>query len=198
MKIVVLDGSHNKNGYTHKLISAFLDGVKSKNPKAEIRTYDLFSDRIKFCIGCNKCTEDKNPINAKCSINDMAIDAKREALAADVVVFASPIYEFSVSSAMKRFLERCLTLVTFKMGPAPRAKPIKGKWGVVLCPCGAPWPFDELMGITAYPKKMLPLACKLFRCEKIKTIIAGGMMINEKFTKKFTKEAFDLGVKVTI
>lgn len=32
MKIVVLDGSHNKNGYTHKLINGFLDGVKSKNP----------------------------------------------------------------------------------------------------------------------------------------------------------------------
>lgn len=196
MKIIILDGSHNKSGYTQKLINAFIDGIKSVKPKSEIKIYDLLNEKISFCLGCGKCTEDKDPVNAKCTINDTANQIKNEALEADVVVFATPIYEFAVSSAMKRFLERCLTLVTFKMGPTARGSTIKGKWGIALCPFGAPWPFGDLMGITSYPKKMLPLACKLFRCDKIEMILAGGMPINEKFKNKYLDKTKKLGIKV--
>lgn len=196
MKIVIFDGSHNKKGYTLQLVDQFIEGIKSTDPTADIKIYDLKNEKINFCLGCNKCTEDKDPINAKCSIDDIAEEMKKAGIKADVVVFASPIYEYAVSSVMKRFLERCLTMVTFKMGPAPRANPVKGKYGVVLCTSGAPWPFNYLMGIVRYPKMILKLACRLFRCDKIETIMAGGMIISGSIKNKYLSKAYNLGIKI--
>lgn len=196
MKIVILDGTHNKAGMTLKLVKKFLEGVKEHIPESEIVKYDLLNEDIAFCAGCGKCIEDKDPVNAKCAINDKCEKIKQKALDADMVIFATPIYEYCVSSAMKRFLERCLTLVTFKMGPAARAKAIKGKVGVIICSSGAPFPFNHLMGITRYPKFILRLASKLFRCEKVKMIMAGGMAINTKMQTKWENKAYKLGQRI--
>lgn len=196
MKIIILDGTHNKAGMTLRLVAKFLEGVKEINPDAEVATYDLLNSDIAFCKGCGKCTEDKDPINAKCMISDGCEKIKREALEADVVVFATPIYEYCVSSSMKIFLERCLTLVTFRMGPAARAKSIKGKVGVVICSSGAPFPFNHLMGITRYPKFILRLASKLFRCDRVEMILAGGMAISPKMQNKWENKAQRLGQKI--
>ncbi|HBI50602.1 MAG TPA: hypothetical protein DDY21_02000 [Candidatus Moranbacteria bacterium] len=196
MKIIILDGVHNKQGMTLKLVAKFLEGVRSVNPDVEIATHDLLNENIQFCKGCGKCTEDKNPVNAKCVIEDDCEKIKQEALESDVVVFATPIYEYCVSSVMKRFLERCLTLVTFKLGPVARAKPIEGKTGVVICSSGAPFPFNHLMGITRYPKFILHLASKFFRCQKVEMIMAGGMAISLKMQTKWENRAYKLGQKV--
>lgn len=196
MKIIILDGAHNKQGMTLKLVAKFVEGVKSVKADVQIVTHDLLSEDIKFCQGCGKCTEDKDPVNAKCVIQDDSEKIKQEALESDVVVFATPIYEYCVSSVMKRFLERCLTLVTFKLGPVARAKAIKGKTGVVICSSGAPFPFNHLMGITRYPKFILRLASKLFRCDKIEMIMAGGMAISPKMQTKWENRAYKLGQKV--
>ncbi|MDD5464604.1 MAG: flavodoxin family protein [Candidatus Moranbacteria bacterium] len=176
----MLDDTHNKQRMTLKLVAKFVEGVKSVNSANDIVTHDLLNENIKFCQGCGKCAEDRDPVNAKCVIDDDCEKIKQKALESDVVVFATPIYEYCVSSVMKRFLERCLTLVTFKMGPVARAKSIKGKIGVVICSSGAPFPFNYLMGITRYPKFMLRLASKLFRCDRVEMIMAGGMAISAK------------------
>jgi multimeric flavodoxin WrbA len=196
MKIVILDGTHNKSGMTLKLVNKFLEGIKTAKSEVEIKIYDLLNENISFCQGCGKCTEDKDPVNAKCIINDACNDIKLAALNSDLVVFASPIYEYCVSSVMKRFLERCLTLVTFKFGPVARAKAIPGKIGVVFCSSGAPFPFNYLMGIVRYPKFILRLGCKLFGCNQIKMVMAGGMAINSKMQSKWENKAFKLGQKV--
>ena len=196
MKVVILDGAHNKSGMTLKLVNKFISGLKAEKPDAQVKTHDLLNENIAFCRGCGKCTEDKNPINAECVIQDVCLNIKQEALEADLLIFATPIYEYCISSAMKRFLERCLTLVTFKMGPAPRAKVVSGKVGVVICSSGAPFPFNHLMGITRYPKFMLRLACKLFRCSEISMLLAGGMAASSKMQTKWEGKALKLGKKI--
>lgn len=196
MKVVILDGTHRKTGMTLKLVAKFVDGLRLIRPNVEIVTHDLLNENISFCLGCGKCTADKDPINAKCIIEDSCSAIKQEALEADVVVFATPIYEYCVSSVMKRFLERSLTLVTFKLGPTPRAKPIKGKVGVVICSSIAPFPFNHFMGITRYPKFMLRLACKIFRCDQIVMLMAGGMEIKPVWQAKWEGRALNLGKKV--
>lgn len=187
MKIVILDGTHNKKGKTLKMVKSFVKGLKSvSDPK--IQNFDLLNEDIYFCKGCNSCTIKKAPVNADCTIDDVCEKIKKKALEADVVVFATPIYEYSVSSVMKRFLERCLTLVTFRFGPAPRAKPIKGKYGVIFLTSGAPFPMNHLMGITWYPRFILRLACRLFRCQKVFSVYAGG--------KAELKKARKIGIKL--
>ncbi len=196
MKIAVLDGTHDKQGMTHQLIEAFQRGISSVKPDFDLKIFDLLDSDIKFCNGCNTCTMDKALINAKCLIDDKAEEIKKEALDCDVLVVASPVYEYSVSSSMKRFLERCLTLVTFRFGPSPRAKPVKHKQGVVLCASGAPSPINHVMGMTLYPRLMLRLLCKLFRCRKVKMLFAGGMRGSEKLRAKWVQKAEKVGYKI--
>jgi len=196
MKVIILDGTHNKNGMTMCLINAFTKGVIATNPNAEVKQYDLLNGDIQFCKGCGSCTYDKDPVMGKCSINDGAEEIKKELSDCDVIVFATPIYEYAVSSVMKRFVERCLPLVTFKFGVVPRAKPFKGKHGVIICTSGAPTPINHLMGITWYPKFLLNLACRLFRCSRIDSIFAGGMVINNKIKSKWEEKSKTIGMNI--
>lgn len=196
MKIVVFDGTHNKDGATLGLVAAFLKGFLSIAPQAELIEFDLLAENINFCSGCNCCTKDKDPIKANCSIDDGVSRLIEQGLAADVIVLASPIYEYCVSSVMKRFLERCLPLVTFKAGPAPRSKPTKLKYGVVICSSGAPFPLNWLMGITRYPHFILKLASRLFGCSKTKVIMAGAPAMGGRLEAYYQAKAQKLGVLV--
>ena len=83
------------------------------------------------------------------------------------------------------------------MGPVARAKSIKGKTGVVICSSGAPFPFNHLMGITRYPKFILRLASKLFRCDKVEMLLAGGMAISPGMQTKWENKAYKLGQKIS-
>ena len=196
MQVVVLNATHNKQGMTNLLANAFSETIRERFKEAKIMNFDLLNEDIKFCTGCTKCTSLKAEINAECIIKDKCEKIKKEALECDILVFVTPIYEYAVSSSMKRFLERCLTLVTFKFGPAPKAKPIKAKHGVVICCSGAPFPINHLMGFTRYPKKILRLACKLFRCANIHEIYAGGMRGSNRMQQKYVEKTKKLAEKI--
>jgi FMN-dependent NADH-azoreductase len=196
MKVVILDGTHSKNGMTQKLVASFLKGVRSEKSNIKVKTYDLLSENIHFCKGCNTCTKDPDPINATCVIQDDVPKIQDASLSADVVVFATPIYEFCVSSTMKRFLERCLTLVSFRFGIMSRAKPIPKRHAILLSASGAPFPINHLTGMTRYPRFIFRLAARLFRCSDRKRILAGGMSFNEKTQKKYERKAYQLGVRI--
>ena len=110
-----------------KLIESFKEGLLSRYPDAKIVHYDLLTEQIAVCRGCGQCTKDQEQAIGECAIkDDAAAHIILETLTADVVVFASPIYEYAVSSTMKRFLERCLPLGKFKFGIVPR-RPLSKK-----------------------------------------------------------------------
>jgi len=75
---------------------------------------------------------------------------------ADILVYASPIYQFTITALFKKFNERTMP-VLFRSKkspfPQPRNKIKKGKKGVVLLSTGAPFPFNVLFGMTKYAKK---------------------------------------------
>ncbi len=194
MKCVILDGAHDKKGMTEVLIKNFIKGVKSTKADAEIIQVDLLNENIKFCRGCNKCSEGNDN---KCTIEDNFEKIRNQALDCDVLVFASPIYEYCISSVMKKFLERCVNLVTFKLGPAAKYKAVKGKYGVVLTVTGAPAFINQIFGITRYPKLILTIACKLFRCAKIKRIFAGGMRGDKNTENKWALKVKNFAANIS-
>lgn len=196
MKVVVLDGTHSKDGMTRRLLTSFIKGIRSEKSNVKVKTYNLLSENIHFCKGCNTCTKDSDPINATCVIQDEVPKIQKAALSADVVVFATPIYEFCVSSAMKRFLERCLTLVTFRFGITSRAKPIAKRYAIFLSSSGAAFPINYLTGMTRYPRFIFRLAARLFRCSSRERIMAGGMSFNESTQQKYERKAYQSGVRI--
>jgi putative NADPH-quinone reductase len=106
MNILAINGSpHGKDGNTDLLLQCLLQGMK--NAGAITETIYLNKLNIKHCIGCTNCWF-KTP--GKCIYNDdMAVLLEKRSKA-DLLIFATPLYVFSMTGLMKDFLDRGLPL----------------------------------------------------------------------------------------
>lgn len=195
MKITIIDWKHQENWFTNDLVNAFIKWVQEVNPGAEINRYNLIDIDYSHCKWCGKCTFKQNQDRWNCNLNDKATDIITEAIEADIVVFATPIYEYCISSTMKKFLERCLPLAKFGIGIVPRLKPIKWKSWVVLLSSWAPFQFNHLMWITWYPGFILGKANKFLWCEKVFKVYWWWMGASENNKQKYLNKSYNLWKK---
>ena len=97
--ILIVVGSGRPKGNTAQLVQAFTRGAEEAGHKVEILS--LLKNEIKGCIGCNACRYGK-PCIQKDAFNDIVPKIK----SADLIVFASPLYFWTISSRLKAFIER--------------------------------------------------------------------------------------------
>lgn len=97
--ILVIQGGGRPNGNTAQLINSFVKGAMDAGHTVEV--ISLIKNEVKGCIGCNACRYGK-PCVQKDAFNDIAPKIK----AADCIVFASPLYFWTLSSRLKAFIER--------------------------------------------------------------------------------------------
>ena len=100
-KVIVLNGAARKNGNTAKLVEAFVDGAK----KAGNQVINFYLDgmEIHSCKGClNAGRDSRHP----CSQRDDMDLIYAEFEDADVVVFASPLYFWTVTGTLKTAADR--------------------------------------------------------------------------------------------
>ena len=105
MKIVAINGSHRGTlGYTQYLLNLIEKGAKNGN--ADFETIVLAKKKINMCKGCRACHSDKHYL--ECVYNDVDdVKAIFETIKkADILIYATPIYIFSMSALLKIFLER--------------------------------------------------------------------------------------------
>lgn len=98
-KILIVQGGGRSKGNTAQLADAFRKGAEDTGHSVE--TVSLLKKEVKGCIGCNACRYGK-PCIQKDSFNEMVPMIKE----ADLLVFASPLYFWTISSRIKAFLER--------------------------------------------------------------------------------------------
>lgn len=103
-KVVAYIGTRKgEDSNTYKLTKVIFDKCRenSENIQFEIITSNDFV--INNCVGCGKCFR-----SGVCSLDkvDEASKLKEKLLAADMVVFASPVYAHNVSGDMKTFIDR--------------------------------------------------------------------------------------------
>lgn len=98
-KILVVVGSGRKNGNTDQLSDAFIKGAEAAGH--QVKKVWLGNKVIKGCIGCNACRFGK-PCVQKDDFNELVPDIK----SCDLLVFASPLYFWTMSSNIKAFIER--------------------------------------------------------------------------------------------
>ncbi len=98
-KILVVQGGGRPQGSTAQLVAHFAQGARDAGHQVEI--VSLLKQEVRGCLGCNACRFGK-PCVQKDAFNDIAPKIK----AADCVVFASPLYFWTVSSRLKAFIER--------------------------------------------------------------------------------------------
>ena len=106
MKIVAVNGSpRGKRGNTHIMTEAFLEGAGEAG--AEIERIFLSKTKIKNCKGCFWCWI---KTLGKCVIKDDMEPILEQLKAADILVFATPLYVDNVTGLMKNFMDRILPL----------------------------------------------------------------------------------------
>jgi multimeric flavodoxin WrbA len=76
---------------------------------AEVEVVNLHEKKIKYCIGCFTCWT-KTP--GKCiHKDDMTKELFPKWLNSDLVVYATPLYHYTVNAEMKAFIERTLPIL---------------------------------------------------------------------------------------
>lgn len=97
-KILVFFGSPHKNGHTAQLLRAFLEPFRNKN--MDIQIIDAFDEDIAPCNACGVCKTRET-----CRFHDFdEIDSQLRL--ADILVFATPIYNLSFPAPLKAIMDR--------------------------------------------------------------------------------------------
>ena len=99
MKIVVLEGSPNKNGSSNTLANAFIEGAKEAGHGVDV--IDAAHANIHPCTGCIHCGYE-----GPCVQKDDVDDIRARVLAADMMVFVTPLYYYGMSAQLKTLVDR--------------------------------------------------------------------------------------------
>jgi multimeric flavodoxin WrbA len=102
MKIVAFNGSARKDGNTAILLRYVLDELRKDGIETEV--VNLAGKKIRGCIACFKCFENKDQ---RCSIKDDFInECIEKMLSADGIILGSATYFCNVSTEMKALIDR--------------------------------------------------------------------------------------------
>jgi multimeric flavodoxin WrbA len=103
--VLILNGSPRKHGNTAFLIGKAAEGIREAHPNASVEVMNLNSLKINPCRACDACRREdrKEPY---CAVHDDMAGLYPKVVQADAIVFANPIYWFSVPAQTKLFLDR--------------------------------------------------------------------------------------------
>lgn len=100
--VLIISSSPRKNGNSDLLCQEFASGAKTSNNKVEY--VNLVDKRINYCLGCYACAR-----NGSCFQKDDFNEIAKKIENADVIVFATPVYFYSMSGQLKVFIDRLVS-----------------------------------------------------------------------------------------
>jgi len=109
MKILSINSSPRtgRESKTELMLNYLVEGMQEAG--AEVEVVNLREKKIKYCIGCFTCWT-KTP--GKCiHKDDMTKELFPKWLKSDLVVYATPLYHYTVNAEMKAFFERTLPVL---------------------------------------------------------------------------------------
>lgn len=187
IKILAIQGSPRpKVSNTDVLLQEFLKGARSQS--AETETIYLKGKNINYCVGCFTCWT-KTP--GVCVHKDDMPELLKKIRTCDIIVYATPLYNYNMTALLKVFQERTLPLLDphfVKVGEAHR-HPYRYETNrkmVLISNCGFPEVkhFDGLRKIFRVIEEngSIPLvgeillpAGELLRQEPLKELLKGTM-----------------------
>ena len=98
-RIVVIASSPRKNGNSNALVREFERGATEAGNSIE--TVYLMGKKMQFCCGCMTCNQ-----ILQCVLQDDVKEILEKMQHADIIVFATPVYYYSVSGQLKTFFDR--------------------------------------------------------------------------------------------
>ncbi len=116
MQIVTILGSPRKRGNTAAVLRVF-EALAA--PQHEIDRINITDYRVAGCLGCDHCFD--NWTEPGCAQRDDAVQLLARILAADLVVYASPVYCWAFPAQLKALLDRHYCLVKWQDGAVAAA-----------------------------------------------------------------------------
>lgn len=98
-KVLIISASPRKHGNSDLLCDRFAEGVRESGNSVE--KVFLAEQKIGYCRGCGVCNT-----THKCIQKDDMAGILEKMVNADVVVFATPVYFYSMTGQMKTFIDR--------------------------------------------------------------------------------------------
>ncbi len=106
MKIVGILGSPHKTGGSAQLLHVALKGAEREGAQTEF--YSVYDGEIKPCIGC---IHDEDPYcKFPCIFDDYGKFLLQKMYEADGIIFATPIYWYAPSGALKNLIDRMTSM----------------------------------------------------------------------------------------
>lgn len=100
MNILAFNGSPRRTGNTAQLLREFIRGAQDAGARAEALAAGGLN--LKYCRGCLRCN-----VLRRCTMSgDDWPELSAKILAAEVLVFASPVYFHHFSAPLKKLLYR--------------------------------------------------------------------------------------------
>jgi len=126
MKIAVFNGSPRK-GTTSKMIQAFREGAEAAGHQVD--EYQVGRMKIAGCLGCEYCHTKGEGACVQKDDFEKILPAYKEA---DMIVFASPIYYFTMTAQMEAAIQRVYCI----------GKLLNAKKAALLLTSGSPGVYD--------------------------------------------------------
>ena len=126
MKIAVLNGSPRKEN-TSAMVEAFCEGAQAAGHEVEV--YHVGQMKIAGCLGCEYC---HTKGDGSCVQKDDLEKILPAYLEADMIVFASPIYYFTMSAQIESAIQRVYC----------KGAPAKAQKFFLLLSSGSPGVYD--------------------------------------------------------
>jgi multimeric flavodoxin WrbA len=99
MKIILINGSPNKEGCTFTALSEVAKTLNEDGIETEI--IQIGDKVVRGCVACRRCKE-----TGVCIFDDIVNEVIEKAKTADGFIFGSPVYFSGINGTMKSFLDR--------------------------------------------------------------------------------------------
>lgn len=105
MKITAINASHRGDkGHTHFLTDKLLQGATAAGAEGDVVT--LAKLKINRCLSCGRCHTEKHRLQCVHDGKDDVRTVFQKMAEADIIIYATPVYVFSMSGLLKTFLDR--------------------------------------------------------------------------------------------
>lgn len=109
-KVLVISASPRRRGNSDYLCDQFILGAQEAGH--EVEKIFFHDKKINYCLGCEKCYQ-----SGKCVQKDDMAEVLDKMVEADVLVFGTPVYFYTMDAQLKTLIDRTV----------PRYTKLKGK-----------------------------------------------------------------------
>jgi multimeric flavodoxin WrbA len=174
MKVTVITGSAHKKGTSAMLADKFIEGATEAGH--EVYRFDAAFETVKPCLACEYCSAH----NTECVHKDSMEILNEKLIDADVIVFATPLYYYTVSAQLKAVMDRFHAKNAIISG---------NKKAIMLATAHG----DDEQTMEAL-NKMFESSLRFLNWENSGTVYATGCPVREVIeSTKYPQQAYELG-----